>query len=59
MSIGNIVDNQYGKEIVKVVDMQKEMIAKAFSVAEQARAKHEIERQIAKHIKDAFDVLYQ
>lgn len=34
MSIGNIVDNQYGKEIVKVVDMQKEMIAKAFSVAE-------------------------
>ena len=43
---------------IKVVDMQKEMIGEAFSVAKEALALHEIDREIAKHIKKHFDTKY-
>lgn len=44
---------------IKISDMQKEMIPEAFKVAAEAVAKHEIEQQIAKYIKQHFDRKYQ
>ncbi len=38
--------------------MQKEMIYEAIKVAEEAMKKHEIEREIAKYIKEYFDRVY-
>lgn len=38
--------------------MQKEMIAEAMEVAEEAMKKHEIEVEIAKYIKEYFDNKY-
>lgn len=43
---------------IKVVDMQKDMIGEAFSVAREALTLHEIDREIAKHIKKHFDAKY-
>lgn len=43
---------------IKVVDMQKEMIGEAFRVAQEAFKRHEIEREVAKHIKKYFDAKY-
>jgi hypothetical protein len=46
------------EERIKVVDMQKEMIGEAFKVAQEAFNRHEIEREVAKHIKKYFDAKY-
>lgn len=43
---------------IKIVDMQRDMIAEAFRVADEALSKHEIDREIAKHIKQHFDRKY-
>ena len=54
MSVGGIQDLPY-KDDIKVVDMQVEMIAEAYRVAEEALQKHEIDREVACHIKKHFD----
>lgn len=46
------------QERLKVVDMQREMVEEAFRVAEEALSQHEIEREVAKHIKQHFDTKY-
>ena len=38
--------------------MQREMVREAYRVAKEALASHEIEREIAKHIKQHFDNKY-
>jgi len=43
---------------IKVVDMQKEMIGEAFRIAKEALDRHEIEREVARHIKQYFDNKY-
>lgn len=52
---GSAQELPFGPEQLKVVDMQREMVEEAFRVAEEALAQHEIEREIAKHIKQHFD----
>lgn len=46
------------KKQIKVSDMQQEMISEAFRVAKEALGRHEIEREVAKHIKKHFDNKY-
>lgn len=46
------------EEKIKIVDMQRDMISEAFRVATEAVSKHEIEQEIAKHIKQHFDSVY-
>jgi hypothetical protein len=46
------------EERIKVVDMQRDMIEEALRVAEEALKLHEIEREVAKHIKLHFDKKY-
>lgn len=38
--------------------MQREMITEAFKVAAEALKRHEIDREIACHIKKHFDAIY-
>jgi hypothetical protein len=38
--------------------MQREMIAEALRVAGEALSKHEIEQEVARHIKQHFDRQY-
>ena len=47
-----------GEEKVKVADMQKDMVEEAFRVAREALARHEVEREVACHIKKHFDSKY-
>lgn len=47
-----------GEERVKVADMQKEMVEEAFRVSKEALGRHEVEREVAKHIKQHFDHKY-
>jgi hypothetical protein len=47
-----------GEERIKIVDMQREMIGEAFRVAGEALSKHEIDQEVAKHIKQHFDRQY-
>jgi cation transport regulator ChaB len=47
-----------GEERIKIVDMQRDMISEAFTVAQEALSKHEIEQEISKHIKQHFDRKY-
>ena len=54
MSVGGIQDLPY-KDDIKVVDMQAEMIAEAYTVAEEALQQHEIDGEVASHIKKHFD----
>lgn len=39
--------------------MQQEMVTEAIRVASEAMKKHEIQTEIAKHIKQHFDAKYQ
>jgi nicotinamidase-related amidase len=55
---GSVHELPFGEERLKVVDMQRDMVEEAFRVAEEALASHEIEREIAKHIKQHFDAKY-
>ena len=57
MSVGGIQELPY-KDEIKVVDMQVDMIAYAYKVAEEALHKHEIDREVACHIKKHFDSKY-
>jgi hypothetical protein len=38
--------------------MQKDMISEAFRVASEALSKHEIDQEVARHIKQHFDRKY-
>jgi dynein light chain LC8-type len=57
MSVSVQVEDPNKKQI-KVSDMQQEMINEAFRVAKEALGRHEIEREVAKHIKKHFDNKY-
>lgn len=46
------------KSNIKVADMNKEMINEVIETAKRAIEKYEIERDIAKYIKDHFDRYY-
>lgn len=58
MSSGSVHELPFPQERLKVVDMQREMVEEAFRVAEEALGLHEIEREVAKHIKKHFDSKY-
>lgn len=38
--------------------MQRDMISEAFQVASEALSKHEIDQEVARHIKQHFDRKY-